>query len=83
MRVEDILQQQFLEVVENQLRADDPKVTRLTLERLVEEGYDRENAKKLISACVAAALFEVMKNNQPFDEVKYTDNLNRLPELPE
>lgn len=83
MRVEDILQRQFLEVVENQLRADEPKATRLTLERLEAEGYDREAAKQLISACVAAALFDVMKNNQPFDEARYTINLNRLPELPE
>jgi hypothetical protein len=42
------LQQAILEVVENQLRANDPPETRQTLDRLLASGYSRKDAIKLI-----------------------------------
>ncbi|HMQ61922.1 MAG TPA: DUF1841 family protein [Flavilitoribacter sp.] len=83
MSINEILQAQFMEVVENQLRMDDPAETRLTLERLEQAGYSLQDSKKLISACVATAIAETLRNDEPFDEAKYIENLNRLPDLPE
>lgn len=79
----EILRAQFMEVVDNQLKANDPAITTITLERLQKEGYSKEDAKQMLAACVGATMFEVMKTNKPFDEKNYEAMLNRLPELPE
>ena len=44
----------ILEVVDNQLRANKPPETRSTLERLIKEGYSKEEAKKLIGCVVTS-----------------------------
>jgi hypothetical protein len=54
----------ILEVVNNQLRANDPQETRSTLERLIEEGHSEETAKKLIGCVVTSEIFDVMKNKE-------------------
>lgn len=83
MKANDILKQQFLEVVENQLRDNEPPETLLTLKRLMEQGYTRQEARDLIAAAVAAEVFQVMKNNEAFNRARFVANLDRLPELPE
>lgn len=83
MDINKILRQQFLETVENQLRDGDPPETALTLLRLKEEGYTEEEAKELISACVAAEMVAVMDSNKPFNQQRFVEWLGKLPELPE
>ena len=83
MDIKKILRQQFLATVENQLRDGDPPETSLTLLRLKEEGYTEQEAKELISACVAAEIAAVMESNQPFNAQRYVGWLARLPQLPE
>lgn len=83
MTDKNILRDQFLEVVENQLKTNDPPETKITLERLIEEGFKERVAKELIATCVATEMYEVISNNTPFDEAHYIENLHRLPELPE
>mgnify|MGYP005666424951 CR=1 FL=1 len=82
MDPKEILRAQFMEIVDNQLKSNNPPITRVTLKRLQDEGYIEADAKNLIAACVGATVFEVMKKNQPFDEQAYEAMLNRLPELP-
>lgn len=83
MSNKNIVRDQFLEVVENQLRDNQPPETRLTLERLKEEGFKERVAKELIATCVATEMYEVISSNMPFNEQRYIENLHRLPELPE
>ncbi len=83
MDPKEILRAQFMEVVNNQLKANNPPITGTTLKRLQKEGYTEEDAKQLIASCVGATMFEVMKTNKPFDEKNYEAMLNRLPELPQ
>ncbi|MCB0633469.1 MAG: hypothetical protein R2824_08545 [Saprospiraceae bacterium] len=78
-----ILRQQFMVAVENQLRDGDPPETALTLLRLKEEGYTEQQAKEMISACIAAEMFSVMESNEPFNEQRYVGWLARLPQVPE
>jgi hypothetical protein len=78
-----ILNESMLEVVENQLRANNPLETKETLKRLLNEGIDEQEAKQLIASVVAAEVYEVMKANQPFDPVRFVNALNKLPKLPE
>lgn len=72
----------ILEVVDNQLRANDPPETRSTLERLIEEGYSEEKAKELIGCVVTSEIFDVMKNKEEFDPARYRAALAKLPQLP-
>ena len=74
------LQAIYLEVVENQLRDNDPSETRQTLDRLRSLGYNERDAKMLIASAVAAETFEIMKKQEPFKEDRYIRNLRRLPD---
>ena len=79
----DMLRRQMLEVVENQLRDNDPPETRATLHRLVAEGHSTSQAKRLIACVVVAEMFHVMMHQQPYDRERYVAGLRALPELPE
>jgi hypothetical protein len=70
-----------LEVVENQLRDDDPPETRETLDRLVKEGHTEAEAKRLIAAVVLAEIGEILRTNAPFDHARFVTALDRLPGL--
>jgi hypothetical protein len=83
MDVKKILRRQFLATVDNQLRDGNPPETALTLLRLKEEGYTEQEAKEMISACVAAEMFSVMESNEPFNQQRYVAWLSSLPALPE
>lgn len=72
----------FLEVVDNQLKANDPPETRQTLDRLVAQGISLEDAKIYIAQAVCLEVFNVMKHNQPSDQKRYVRNLQRLPKEP-
>ncbi len=73
----------FLEIVENQLKANDPPETRQTLDRLIAQGISEEDAKIYIAQAVCVEVFNVMKHNQPSDQARYLRNLNRLPKEPQ
>jgi exopolyphosphatase/pppGpp-phosphohydrolase len=70
-----------LEVVENQLRDDDPPETRETFDRLVGEGHTEADAKRLIAAVVLAEIGEVLQTNAPFNHSRFVVALDRLPAL--
>jgi len=71
-----------MEVVENQLRDNDPPETRITFDRLKREGIRELDAKKLIGQVIAAETFWIMKKNEPFNLKRFIKNLNRLPAEP-
>lgn len=73
----------FLQIVDNQLKANDPPETRQTLDRLIAQGISREDAKIYIAQAVCLEVFNVMKHNQPSDQARYLRNLQRLPEEPQ
>jgi hypothetical protein len=72
------LKKVFLEVVENQLRDNKPLETRQTLERLLKEGYNQNDAKILIASAVAAEAYFVMKSGKEFNHERFVRNLNQL-----
>ena len=77
------LKSAILEVVQNQLDANDPPETKQTLDRLIAEGFSKKEAKKLLGTVVASEVFEVINAGEPFDQKRYVAALNRLPEVPE
>lgn len=76
------LRRALLEIVENQLRDGTPPETRATLERLMGEGCSRENAVEYIACVVSSEIFDVLKNNQVYQEARYVAALRALPRLP-
>ena len=79
----DLLRGEILEVVENQLRDNEPPETRATLTRLMAEGHSEHEAKKLIGCVVVAEMFEVLRQNQDYDQDRYVAALAALPQIPE
>jgi hypothetical protein len=49
---------------------------------LLSEGQTEEEAMKLIGCAVAVEIFEIMKYKKPFNQSRYVQNLNKLPEMP-
>ena len=59
------LQAAYLEIVENQLRDNNPPETRQTFDRLRGLKISERDAKLLIASAVAIETFEIMKTNEP------------------
>jgi len=72
----------FLEIVENQIRDNDPPEARETFERLVSEGISEDDAKIYIAQAVCVEVWDTLKNRKPFDPERYVKNLKRLPKEP-
>jgi hypothetical protein len=73
----------YVEVVENQIRDNDPPETRLTVERLKREGFTESDSKRLVATVIAAETFWIMKKQDEFNLKRFVYNLNRLPASPE
>jgi len=72
----------FLEVVENQLEANDPPEVREAFNRLVSQGISEEDAKLYIAQAVCVETYNILKHKRPFNLKRYTKNLRRLPKEP-
>jgi hypothetical protein len=71
-----------IEVVENQIRDNDPPETRQTVERLIGEGYSADEARRLVSTAVTVEIFHIMRDRETFDRKRYLWNLAHLPREP-
>ena len=78
----NMAQEAIFEVIENQLRDNNPPITKETYTRLVSEGHSHDETMKLIGCAMTTEIFEIMKNKQPFNEERYSQNLINLPDLP-
>lgn len=72
----------IFEVVENQLRNNDPPETRKTYERLRKKGFDDFQTKQMIGQCVAVQIFNALKHGKEADNDQYVKNLSELPKEP-
>jgi len=72
----------ILEVINNQIKDNDPPETKQALDRLQLDGLSRKEALKLIGCVVASEVFAVLKENRNYDHAKYIAALNDLPRLP-
>jgi preprotein translocase subunit SecA len=74
------LKAQLIEVVNNQLRDNDPKATKESFNRLVQLGYKEDKAKEMIAAVLIEEMYGLLKNNETYNEERYTRKLAMLPE---
>jgi predicted nucleic-acid-binding protein len=77
------LQATFFEVVDNQLKANDPPETKQTLDRLIAQGISLEDAKIYIAQAVCLEVFTAMKHKKTYAQERYIKNLHRLPKEPQ
>lgn len=82
MKVNEHLRNTIFEVIDNQINANDPPETALTLDRLVNEGYSDFQARQLIGQAVVIEVIDALKNKRPYNEQRYITNLRNLPNEP-
>ena len=68
----------ILEVVENQLRDNEPPETQETLKRLLATGYSRQVAVEMIGAAIASEIWQVVHEKQAYDPERYKAALNKI-----
>lgn len=78
MTKEEIIMQQFFEIVENQLKLNAPPETKLTFERLKKKGVDEKKAKMMIATCVSDEMIAILESGMPFNEKRYVKCLGKL-----
>lgn len=82
MESNEIIKMQIMQILENQIRDNNPAETNLTFKRLQMMGYDEYDAKQLIGQCIAVEIYNILKHKIPFNEEKYIKNLRKLPDEP-
>jgi hypothetical protein len=82
MKVNENLRNTIFEVIDTQIKDNNPVETAITLKRLRDEGYSEFEAKQLIGQAVAVELFCIMKKKVPFNKMRYIRNLTNLPAEP-
>ena len=72
------LKKLLLEVVENQLRNNDPPITRITFDRLISDGYTKAEAKERIAAAVIGQIYDMLRDGKSFNLEEYESELNSI-----
>jgi hypothetical protein len=72
----------IMEVLDNQLRENNPPETRATYERLKRAGINEEETRRLLACVIVAEIFDVMKNKKAFNLTRFRERLAMLPEMP-
>lgn len=67
-----------MEVVDNQIKDNDPPCTKEVYEKLMQNGYSSTNAKELIAGIVAEEIFYILKGEKKFDEELYAKKVYSL-----
>ena len=68
----------ILEVVEDQIRNDNPPETRQTFERLLAAGHSRQQAVEMIGSALVEEIWAILHNHKPFDRARFTALLEQL-----
>ena len=82
METNPYLKAAILEVVNNQIKNNDPPETKQTFNRLLNEGLSKNEAKRLIGCVVSSEIFDILKKKEKFNQTRFVKALNKLPTLP-
>ena len=72
------LKETILQVVDNQLRANDPPITNATYERLQTLGYTKQQEREAIASVLLEEIYDVLKSKEPYNEERYAARLSGL-----
>lgn len=76
------VQQAIEQVIDRQLSDNDPPEMRHTMTRLMDAGFSKPEARRLIGHVVAREVLAVIADGQRFDAARYVRSLRQLPDLP-
>ncbi|MCG7497223.1 hypothetical protein MHO82_10115 [Vibrio sp. Of7-15] len=76
-----VTEETLIETIENQLEDGQPKKVKETLMRLMMTGTSREDAISAMACALALEVYDVMKNDVPFNEKRYSEHLDALPDM--
>jgi hypothetical protein len=72
----------LFEVIENQMKMNNPPETKETFHRLRAAGYSRKETMRLLACVLLVELNDMVKDNRLYDETSYVKKLTALPEMP-
>jgi hypothetical protein len=72
----------LFEVIENQMKMDNPPETKETFHRLRAAGYSRKETMRLLACVLLVELNDMVRDNRLYDEATYVEKLMALPEMP-
>ena len=70
-----------LEAINNQINNNNPPETKQTYDRLMKIIKNHDDVMKYLGVVMMAEIFDVLKSNQPFNEKRYIERLNKLPDI--
>ena len=82
MNTDEILKEGLFDIINTQIKANNPQETKLTFERLKGLGYCEEDVMQQIAQCLTIEIYSVLKDEKRFNKVRYNRNLNYLPAQP-
>lgn len=77
-----IAREALFEAIENQMKADNPRETKETFDRLRAAGYSRKETMKFLACVLLVELNEMVRDNRMYDEPSYVNKLKALPQMP-
>ena len=81
-KADPVLNAAIMKVVDNQLRGNDPPQIGQTFKRLTAAGHSEKEAKRRIACVVSAEIFDILKQQQPFNLERFVKALDKLPAMP-
>jgi tetratricopeptide (TPR) repeat protein len=72
------LKKTILEVVDNQLKANDPACTKDAYNKLLDAGYSKAEAKDKIGAVALTEIYDILKAGKSFDKARYQRSLEEM-----
>lgn len=77
------VRQQLFEVIENQLRDNDPPYVQAVLNKLVLVGIERSEAVEMMAYILSLEIHKTLSQGSAFDLNNYEKMLRALPDLPD
>ena len=72
----------LFEIIENQMKADNPPETKVTYHRLTAAGHSRKETMKLLACVLLVELNDMVREKRIYDEASYVKKLKALSRLP-
>ena len=72
---------EILNVLENQMRDNEPSETKQAFDRLIKEINDRNEVMRLLGCVLTSEIFIMLQNKEAFNRKRFVDHLNKLPDL--
>jgi len=71
----------LLQIINNQIKDNNPPDTKRTYRRLQEEGYPKKEAKRLIARVLESEILIILRKKEKFKLERFKKALDKLPEI--